>query len=203
MAKSNVRVQPKPRALTKPKARFKAQPRVMTKTRVRVESAVAAARPSCSTSSSYWRMSIQADMFHSHPADPEHAEIGDTATIPQGTCGHQGSGAWRVNKTALAGPLEESGHGRKLKGKRLGGLIKMPLKRELMAHQGFFCSGKHEEERINDQFANIESAVIQCLGDVQEAQSVDCLTHHGPLVCSPFPRQTRDANISIVKVHPA
>lgn len=89
MTKSNVRVQPKPRALTKPKVRFKAQPRVMTKTRVRVESAVAAALPSCSTHIKFFIL-----MENEYTtADPEHAEIGDTTTIPQGTCGHQGSGA--------------------------------------------------------------------------------------------------------------
>lgn len=84
-------------------------------------------------------------------------------------------------------PWKEAATGRKLKNKRLGELIKMSPKRELMAHQGFFRSGKHEEERISDQFANIESAVIQCLGDVQEDQCVDCLKHPGPWVCSPFP----------------
>ncbi|GLI78715.1 hypothetical protein PoHVEF18_007036 [Penicillium ochrochloron] len=115
-----------------------------------------------------------------HPADPEYAEIGETATIPRAVVGTQNQqpGAWA--KLLWQTPWKKAAKGKKLKGNLLPELIKMSPKRELMAREGFFRSGKHEKERISDQLANIESAFIQCIGAVQEERCDSWVKHHGP-----------------------
>ncbi|CEJ57732.1 hypothetical protein PMG11_06416 [Penicillium brasilianum] len=56
----------------------------------------------------------------------------------------------------------------------------MQPRRELMAREGFFYSGKREEERIADKLVNVEFAMIQCMGEVMQAECTSCVKHLGP-----------------------
>lgn len=56
----------------------------------------------------------------------------------------------------------------------------MPALRERMAREGAFWSGKREDERIGDRIANVESAMIQCVGKVMERQCKCCRKLLGP-----------------------
>ncbi|KAJ5371357.1 uncharacterized protein N7496_007449 [Penicillium cataractarum] len=49
-----------------------------------------------------------------------------------------------------------------------------------MSRSGFFWSGKRQEERISERLANVESAVIQCLGEVQVDECDCCKKSYGP-----------------------
>lgn len=128
-------------------------------------------------------MSTETHINNSRPAGPSFVEIDDVATIPKGTAGSQDRrpGVWAklLWETQWKVPV----NGMFLKGSLLPKMITMKAVRELMARPGFFWSGKREEERIRDRVANVESAFIQCLGEVQDPQCDSCIKLNGPWVC--------------------
>lgn len=109
--------------------------------------------------------------------------FGDASTIPEGHAGTAElvSGKWAA--LLWQTPWKVAMQGRFLKGSLLPGLIDMQPRRELMAREGFFFSGKREEERIANKVLNVESAMIQCVGEVMEAECTSCTKHLGPWVC--------------------
>lgn len=133
--------------------------------------------------------------------------IGDPTTIPKGVEGTEDRppGEWAT--LLWTTPWKSAAEGEWLKGALLPKLIDMDATRELMARNKFFRSGKRKEERVANRLANIESAFIQCIGEVQEEgdRCESCIKHHGPWVCASFllfrwSKRTRVTNISIGQV---
>jgi hypothetical protein len=122
-------------------------------------------------------------MINSRPADQASVTFGDATTIPEG---HAGTAELQPGKWAALlwkTPWKVAMQGRFLKGSLLPEVIDMEPERELMAREGFFFSGKREEERIAERVVNVGSAMIQCVGEVMEAECTSCIKHLGPLVC--------------------
>ncbi|KAI2733516.1 hypothetical protein CBS147332_531 [Penicillium roqueforti] len=114
------------------------------------------------------------------PTVPSSTEIGDVTTIQQGVVGDDDRPLDKWAKMMWETLWKTAAKVVFLKGKLLPKLLKKQPVRELMAPPGFFFSGKREEERISDGISNIESAVIQCLGVVQDHQCTNCLKFEGP-----------------------
>ncbi|KAJ6155107.1 hypothetical protein N7470_005673 [Penicillium chermesinum] len=112
---------------------------------------------------------------------PSFTEIGDVMTIPQGSVGTQDRPPGKWAELVWDTSWKATATGQQLKRKLPLELLKRPPVRELMARPGFFFSGKREEERISDKRANIESAVIQCMGEVQDPPCTSCMRLPRPL----------------------
>lgn len=131
-------------------------------------------------------MRNQTDMINSHPPDPSFVELGDVSTIPKGHAGSKDKEPGEWAKLLWESPWKVAREGEKLKGNLLPIFFAQKAKRELMARFHFFMSGKRKEERVRDRISNVESALMYCLGDIQDQPCDSCLKHHGPWVCYSF-----------------
>ncbi|OQD73576.1 hypothetical protein PENDEC_c014G02635 [Penicillium decumbens] len=107
-------------------------------------------------------------------------ERGEELTIPRALAGtdDRAPGAWVTYLWQL--PWKVARQGRKIKSDELRLLYSMPPLREPIGREGAFWSGKRQEERIGDSIANVESAMIQCVGKVMERQCKCCRKLLGP-----------------------
>lgn len=122
-------------------------------------------------------------MSKSHPPDPAFVKLGDTFTIPEGHAGDEDRDPAEWAKKLWEVPWKVAQKGKMAKRDLLPKFLAMKPVRELMARVGFFWSGKRQEERLSDRIANVESAFIYCLGEVQDPECLHCSQRLGPWVC--------------------
>jgi hypothetical protein len=123
-------------------------------------------------------------MANSRPAIPKWPTLDESFTIPVVSAGSAelppGDWAKKLWEVPWKVPWKVARRGEQLKGSLLPKCIGKSPVRELMARVGFFWSGRREEERIGDRLANVESAFIQCLGEVQDPACESCRKLLGP-----------------------
>lgn len=122
-------------------------------------------------------------MINSRSAGKAFVKFGDVTIIPEGRAGTEEKPPGKWADLLWETPWKVAIKGRYLKGSLLPELIKRKPKRELMARERFFWSEKRKDERIADRVWNVESAMIQCVGDVMEDECTSCIKHQALWVC--------------------
>jgi hypothetical protein len=116
----------------------------------------------------------------SAPQEPDFQEYGTPMEIPAGKSGSVNlePGQWANHIMSLPYKVARKASAIKTAAIRVLSAAE-PLREPLVRHTKNY-TGKRLDERIGDQAANVESALIQIVGEVSQEACENCLRGEGP-----------------------
>ncbi|KAJ5770924.1 uncharacterized protein N7511_002975 [Penicillium nucicola] len=117
---------------------------------------------------------------YSPAEDPGHHLIDTPLTVPAGEAGAEEiqPSMWATYVKQL--PWKVARHGKFIKTDAIKMLKEAPSRREPVQRSSTGYTGKRLDERIGTQAANVESVLIQIVGETSYQECTNCLKNNGP-----------------------